>query len=314
MQMDETLIIEDFTVNEISLMKDIVEYKKSGAKKADNKEKFFAMQKTKAEKDFDRKESEERLKRLQARSEDVNKNKLNSKSCSSKNIVVKSNSFIGASYEMTLIEQQLILFAITRSREENNGLSITEPVEISAINFANQFGTNVKSVFTQLKKAAYKLKGRYIYAELIDDTTGIVTIREISLLSEIRYTPKLGIVGIVFSPQVIEMIHRVTGDSLNHGFTQYNLDLISGMTSVYAIRIYELIMQNKYTGRSLKLEIEDLRFILQLEHKYKLYNDLKKNVIDIAINQIKEFSNLKEINFKENKIGNKVVSVNFYTR
>ncbi|MQT50325.1 RepB family plasmid replication initiator protein, partial [Pseudomonas helleri] len=38
-------------------------------------------------------------------------------------VVVKSNRLVEASYRLNLVEQQIILFAISRSRDEQLGLS-----------------------------------------------------------------------------------------------------------------------------------------------------------------------------------------------
>jgi len=68
-------------------------------------------------------------------------------------LVVKSNRLVEASYRMTLVEQQIILFAICRAREEQRGLSPEDPVTIAAKDFARMFGTEEGSVYGQLKSA-----------------------------------------------------------------------------------------------------------------------------------------------------------------
>ena len=47
-------------------------------------------------------------------------------------MVTKSNRLVEASYRLTLVEQQLVLYAICRSREEQRGLSANEPVTIDS--------------------------------------------------------------------------------------------------------------------------------------------------------------------------------------
>ena len=68
-------------------------------------------------------------------------------------LVVKSNRLVEACYRLNLIEQQIILFAISRSRDEQLGLSPNNPVTIAASAFAKVFGTNESKVYGQLKEA-----------------------------------------------------------------------------------------------------------------------------------------------------------------
>ena len=70
-----------------------------------------------------------------------------------KELVVKSNRLVEASYRLTLVEQQIILFAICRAREEQRGLSPDKPVSISALDFAAMFGTSEAMVYGQLREA-----------------------------------------------------------------------------------------------------------------------------------------------------------------
>ena len=64
-----------------------------------------------------------------------------------KELVVKSNRLVEASYRLTLVEQKIILFAICRAREEQRGLTADTPVTITAKDFAAQFGTNETKVY-----------------------------------------------------------------------------------------------------------------------------------------------------------------------
>jgi len=66
-------------------------------------------------------------------------------------LVVQSNRLVEASYRLTLVEQQMILFAICRSREEQLGLSADTLVTIAAKDFSAMFGTDASTVYRDLK-------------------------------------------------------------------------------------------------------------------------------------------------------------------
>ncbi|MQU09657.1 RepB family plasmid replication initiator protein, partial [Pseudomonas helleri] len=87
-------------------------------------------------------------------------------------VVVKSNRLVEASYRLNLVEQQIILFAISRSRDEQLGLSPDKPVTIAASDFAQAFGTNETKVYGQLKEAMGDLFDRSVTIYDTDPDTG----------------------------------------------------------------------------------------------------------------------------------------------
>jgi len=72
-------------------------------------------------------------------------------------------------------------------------------------------------------------------------------------------------------------------------YTPLNILLIAGLKSKYAIVLYELLRDYLYSPAFPKLTINDLRNLLGVEEeKYKLFKDLKKWVIDKAMKEINE--------------------------
>ena len=76
---------------------------------------------------------------------------------------------------------------------------------------------------------------------------------------------------------------------LEEQFTKYDIEQVSGLTSAYAVRLYELLIAWRSTGKTPIIEIQKFRQKLGvLDTEYKQMNDFKKRVLDIAINQINE--------------------------
>jgi plasmid replication initiation protein len=96
---------------------------------------------------------------------------------------------------------------------------------------------------------------------------------------------------------------------LSREFTKYALSDIAGMSSSYAIRIYELLVQYRSIGRR-EISVDSLRIMLELGKKYPLFADFKKRVIDTAIDQINEYSPLK-VTYEQKKTGRKVTHILF---
>ena len=123
--------------------------------------------------------------------------------------------------------------------------------------------------------------------EFIQEVTGSDPYAEDYILAAIR-----------FSKSVLPFI-----SNLSSNFTQYFLQDIAGVSSGYSIRFYELMMQFKSTGYR-KIRLDDLRNMLDLNDKYPLTADLKRRVIDTAIDELNEKSPIK-ITYKLLKTGRK---------
>lgn len=225
---------------------------------------------------------------------------------SKKELVVKSNRIVEASYRLTLNEQRIILYAVCRSREEQRGLFPHLPVVITAEAFAKQFPNIEKgSVYGQLKDAMNALYNRSVTIHDIDPETDLPRVRKTRWLSEQAYIDGAGHVQVVFTQQVIEHITRLEAE-----FTTYQLEKVSKMTSAYAVRIYEMLAQYREVGVR-ELNLKWLRDVLQIEdHEYKLTADFKKWVIEVAVSQINEHSDLK-VSYTAKKTGRAITDFVF---
>ena len=223
-----------------------------------------------------------------------------------KEMVVKSNRIVEASYRLTLNEQRIILYSICRAREEQKGLFPDLPVTITAETFARQFPSIDKSnVYSQLKDAMNALYARSVTIHDIDPETAMPRVRETRWLSEKAYIDGAGHVQVVFTPAVIQHITRLEAE-----FTSYQLEKVGNMTSSYAIRIYEMLAQYREIGNR-ELNLQWLRGVLQIEsHEYKLTADFTRKVLDAAVKQINEHSDLK-VSYTPKKTGRAITDFVF---
>lgn len=223
-----------------------------------------------------------------------------------KEMVVKSNRIVEASYRLTLNEQRIILYSICRAREEQKGLFPDLPVTITAETFARQFPSIDKSnVYSQLKDAMNALYARSVTIHDTDPETAMPRVRETRWLSEKAYIDGAGHVQIVFTPAVIQHITRLEAE-----FTSYQLEKVGNMTSSYAIRIYEMLAQYREI-RTRELNLRWLRGALQIEsHEYKLTADFTRKVLDAAVKQINEHSDLK-VSYTPKKTGRAITDFVF---
>jgi plasmid replication initiation protein len=74
-----------------------------------------------------------------------------------RDLVVKDNALINASYNLDLVEQRLILLAIVEARESGKGINANDPLEVHADSYINQFGVHRNTAYQALKDACNDL-------------------------------------------------------------------------------------------------------------------------------------------------------------
>lgn len=105
--------------------------------------------------------------------------------------------------------------------------------------------------------------------------------------------------------------------NLQKYYTQYFLEYILEMKSVYAIRIFELLqkeMKTKYIpkeGKMVYLSVSTIREACECENKYTQFGMFRKKVIDTAIKEIERVT-LYMIMIEYVKDGRSVVGFKFY--
>lgn len=219
-------------------------------------------------------------------------------------LVVKSNRLVEASYRLSLTEQQLVLYSICRSREDQKGLSSTEPISVDAKAFAAQFNIDQSNVYSMLKDAANALYKRQVVIHDTHPKTGKPRFVQTRWISDAAYIDGAGIVEFTFAPKMIPFITRLETE-----FTSYRLEKIGRMTSVHAVRIYELLIQYQSIGHR-EIELLDFKDMLGISNEYPRLFDLKKYVIEPSIKQINEYTDVL-VEYGQRKTGRTVTHLIF---
>lgn len=211
-------------------------------------------------------------------------------------LIVKANEVVEASYHLTTVEQRVILSAIAQIPK---GCEVSDEIiyYLTVENLIN-LGVHSKTAYRDLRQGVTKLYERSV--NLTDEENSI----KLRWVQEVHFSDNSSEIGIRFSKPILPYISNVSRE-----FTKYYLSDIKGMSSGYAIRLYELITQYQKIGVR-ELAVDKIREMLQLGKKYPLYADFKKRVIEIAITQINELSPL-EVRFEEIKTGRRVTSIKF---
>jgi plasmid replication initiation protein len=218
--------------------------------------------------------------------------------------VVKSNKVVEASYMLTLAEQRVLLACIAQI-DSRAILTENYRFEITASGVADLAGLeNLTNAYRDLKKAAEKLYERSVIIEDPDPDNPQITQRKTRWISSIDYVPGEGKLVLSFSVGIIPYLSQ-----LSREFTKYKLKHVARFESVYSIRLYELLVQWSSAGER-EIEVEWLKRQFQVAEKYDRVVDLKKRVIDPAVEEINQHSNLW-VKYGQRKSGRQITHFQF---
>ena len=222
-----------------------------------------------------------------------------------RDLVVKDNALINASYNLDLVEQRLILLAIIEARQSGKGINANDPLTVHAESYITHFKVHRNTAYQALKDACSDLFARqFSYQELSEK--GNIINKKSRWVSEIGYIDQEAVVQLIFAPAIVPFITR-----LEQCFTQYEIQQISELSTGYAIRLYELLIAWRSTGKTPLIELMDFRHKMGvLDNKYTAMCDLKKRVLDPAIKQVNSFTDIT-VKCDQHKKGRAIVGFSF---
>src|SRR5699024_9704752 len=129
-------------------------------------------------------------------------------------------------------------------------------------------------------------------------------------VSQAKYLDNEAIIEIMLTPAVVKEITRIDAKEAKTLFTRFALEQVAPMNSVYSVRLYELLNQWKQ-AKKVNFELGVFRGQLRIEvDEYKAMSDFKKRVLDLAVSEINEKSDLK-VSYEQVKKGVAIVGFKF---
>ena len=222
-----------------------------------------------------------------------------------RNEVRKSNQLIEARYRLTLGEQRLILHLCSLIHSSDKDF---KSYEIRVKDFAKMFGLEKRNnIYKAVENAAKELAGKRL--DISRDGKEIY----VSWLSYVEYVEGSGIVKVEFHRSLKPYLLQLQ----EYGnFTKYQVNHVVSFKSQYSIRLYELLKQKAFTAEKRKFsrcfEIESFRSILGIAvNEYDVFSNLRRKVIEPAIEEVSEYTDLEITEVRYGKTGRKVTDITF---
>ncbi|WP_426138821.1 replication initiation protein [Psychrobacter sp. TWR1-1-1] len=220
------------------------------------------------------------------------------------NLVAKSNDLIVASYELTRNEQRLLLACISQINSQPNASEITMQDEfvVTTEQMKELYKDSSKdNVYRDLNVVANNLFEREVKIALPDNE-----MLRTRFVSSVLFQPEKSQITVTFAQKILPYLTQ-----LKKNFTRYRLADTVELTSIYAIRLYEMVVcwqgQNRWSET---IDLGEFRYMMGCVGKYKQFGQLRQSVIEKAVEQINE-NTAYHVSVKYRKIKHTYKSVTF---
>lgn len=226
-----------------------------------------------------------------------------------KDLVKKSNSLNEAHYFLTVAEYRILHMAFSTLAECDVNPEFFRNVRftIRAKDYMELYGVDRATAYQALREASERLFDRYFtYDELVDKNLMLYERIKSRWVTKIGYQDNQAYITFFLSDDVLSMV-----GNLKEQYTYLNLYKLADLTSIYAIRLYEMLMQWRKTKVVPIIELEELRLRLGIaENEYPAMKDFKKRVLDKGLEQINEFTDITA-SYEQIKDGRKITGFKF---
>jgi len=217
-------------------------------------------------------------------------------------LVVKSNKLIEAKYKLSLNEQRLIHTLISKIKSDDEEF---KEYYIKVTELKDLFDLEDTTYYSKIKKITENLLGKTLS---IQEEDGLL---QINWISSAKYLDTRGVVKLKFDPDLKPYLLQ-----LKNYFTAYGLDNILKLKSIYAIRLYEILLKEycyyRKTRISFIFNLKELKELLGLDAKqYSQIISFKKDILDIAERELKEKSDFY-FEYKTIKTGRAITDIAFF--
>lgn len=214
-------------------------------------------------------------------------------------IKAKSQFFRTARYGLTLQEHRIVYFAILRGQQLKRPF---EPVTISIKEFMALCDLKGKSTYSVLRNISKKLLSRVIEVVYYNDEG--THLMQTNWISEFTYHLKQGTVTVTPNKTLQPFF-----EGKPYSETEYYF--LIKFTSQYAERLYEIIKSFDHKT-SADFEVDELRKRLAVpEGQYVNYSMMRKRVLEPAVKDINEYTDLDITMHEKRGARNKVTDVIF---
>lgn len=227
--------------------------------------------------------------------------------------VVKANSLIQLNRyvdetegtSLSLLEAKLLAMALSLL---DTSIPTLQPVRFTVAEFWKMCNSKVTGprYYAMVGDALLKLRKRASWVEIQNPVTGKRKATTVSWVLKASLLEDGKTVEIIFDPDLAPALLMLRGN-----YTTYMLQSVMGMQSKYGFALFEQLCSYEYLQKPMEWSLEELAQILDATKYLKDPADMKKRVINVAVNDINDKQSAIHVSYEMKKTGRKFTHVVF---
>ncbi len=178
---------------------------------------------------------------------------------------------------------------ISQISDPRQEITSDDKFTITAHTFSRLFGVTKNSAYSDLSESATSLLTRVVTIESPDPDNPKLSRTKTTWISVADYYDGEGKVVVQFVDRIIPYLSNLK----NGCFTKYRIEKIAKIKSVYAIRIYELLISESWKKKDYEIEVLELKEMFNIDKsEYNRIFDLKRFIIEPAISSINKHTDI----------------------
>lgn len=220
--------------------------------------------------------------------------------------VIQSYIVTTAKYNFSIYEKRILYRLVDAFQNLNKGQKLEGKVKVNKDLFgdylinmpiASFLSGEQDHNYVEVKKALLSLEGKSFEYEDEERWEFIRLIQNPIILK------KAHDVNFRINPKIFDALLN-----FSKGYSKYELETAMSFQSVYSMRFYELLSNQK---KAITYAVNKLKIMFKLEDKYKLTSDFIINTVDVAKKELDKKSPYS-FTYKKNLKGGKIQSLTFY--
>lgn len=215
-------------------------------------------------------------------------------------LVVQSNSFAMARYDMSTLEQKMFLILLSTISKSDDCFKQTT---FRVIDIAKIMDIHPNVLYRDLKKICKNLLSK-VYE--VSNSNGDWEL--INIIGYAKYEGKYGIVTFKLNEQAKPYLLQ-----LKEYFFGFKLDNVLLLDGKYSIRLYQQA-KSHLNLKSYTIYVDEFINELRLTQKsYSKYGNIKAKIIEPSLKEINSKTDIN-VSYEDIKLGKKVVAIKFYVK
>lgn len=207
-----------------------------------------------------------------------------------------SNEAVNASYDYSAAEIDLLIKIIYRVKKA----SAPGDHYFMKFSYSEILPNATGSDYQELRKAFLGLMKKPIEIYYKETRSYFIS----NFLNYALISPASGMINISITPRMADLFLDIGAN-----FTGIEIESLLKLKGKYAKRLYILLMQFKNTGVRF-CSIDQVRKLFKLEEKYEKISDIKKRVLDPAVAEITQATEIVA-GYESNKAGRNIAEICF---